>query len=223
MNDFQALGATMRPVDALSSSGAGWLTGQVNPLQQVLDQLAGKPAVIEAFVRAWQQVAERAEQVKAELGRSVAADTSEWNGSSAEAYRKKATDIGSALSAIAAASKNIGSVATEVGGAAAKTRDSVREQIQKLVEQLISLVMQAMAAQGGLTPAVVSQAASLISAQAAKVSESVNSLQQKINGVQPRIGQMDSGLGNVGRQLADMSGNRAGAQQAWSGNDLTSA
>ena len=51
---MSALDATIRPIDALSSAGLGWLTPYVQPLQDVVDRMAGMSSVIQTFTDGWQ-------------------------------------------------------------------------------------------------------------------------------------------------------------------------
>jgi hypothetical protein len=53
------LDATMRPVDALNGAGLSWLVPYVQPMQEVLDKLAGKSAVIHSFADTWQRTSSR--------------------------------------------------------------------------------------------------------------------------------------------------------------------
>lgn len=53
-----ALGASIRPADALAPSGQGWLTEHVKPLQDIVDRMAGNASVIQTFADTWQRAAE---------------------------------------------------------------------------------------------------------------------------------------------------------------------
>src|SRR5438093_12652706 len=85
--DLAALTATMRPIDELPRAGLDWLVPYVQPLQDVLDGMAGNAAVIQAFADASQRPAAKVAEVRDQLARRAEAETSDWHGGAADRYR----------------------------------------------------------------------------------------------------------------------------------------
>ncbi|HWO63571.1 MAG TPA: hypothetical protein VNO31_26425, partial [Umezawaea sp.] len=100
-----ALDATVKPIDALSSAGFGFLAGYVQPLQDVCDRMAGKASVVGSFADTWQQVSTRADQVRERLTRSTATETAQWSGAAGDRYRTRSAEIASVLEQVVALAK----------------------------------------------------------------------------------------------------------------------
>jgi hypothetical protein len=176
-----ALDAKIRPVDDLSSAGQGWLVGYVQPLQDVVDRMAGKSSVIQTFADGWQRVASAVDALQQQLGQAVPADTSGWQGTAGESYRARATEISTALRGVAALSAATGTAARIMGEATANARQSAGDLVADLVRRLISYVSQAKATEGGVTSNVLSQATALINSYRSPISDIEQRLQQTIS------------------------------------------
>jgi uncharacterized protein YukE len=180
-----ALDATMRPIDELNTAGLSWLTPHVQPLQQVLDRLAGKAAVIQSFADAWRQAAGKVEEVRDQLARMSASETSEWRGAAADAYRRRARELTMALEAAAHVSMATGVVARQMGEAVADARQRANDLLTDLVRRLISYARQAIAAEGGVTPNVVAQCTSMIDSYRGPITEIEAQLERTLDSIQP--------------------------------------
>jgi uncharacterized protein YukE len=182
-----ALDATMKPIEALSSAGLGFLTGHVQPLQQVLDRMAGKSSVIHSFATAWQQVSTQVNQIQQQLAKAAAKDTAQWHGAAGDKYRAHAAQTTSALSQIAALAKAASSATTMAGQAVAGGRQQVNDLLMKLVQQLIPMALAAMATQGGATSTVLAQATKMISSYTSPISTIEQQVRQTLSSVQPQL------------------------------------
>lgn len=198
-----SLDSTIRPIDALHSAGLDWLTSYVQPLQDVIDHMAGKSAAIQTFSDSWQQAATALGQVYQQLGQSVTSGTAQWQGSAGDAYRSRATEITTSLQGAAALAGATASVASTMGAATASARQQVGDLVTQLVQQLISYVNQAKAAEGGVTPNVMSQATSLINSYQAPVAGVQEGLTQTITKAKQQLD------GTV--QVASLTGGGGGA------------
>ncbi|HEV8558660.1 MAG TPA: hypothetical protein VGR06_20010 [Actinophytocola sp.] len=183
--DLAALAATMRPIDELSSAGLDWLVPYVQPLQDVLDGMAGNAAVIQSFTDAWQRAAAKVAEVRDQLARRAEAETSEWHGGAADRYRARAQELALALETAAHVAEATGLVARKMGEAVAEARKQVNDLLTDLVRRLISYAKQAVAVEGGVTPNVLAQCTSMIDSYRAPISAIERQLQQTLDSIEP--------------------------------------
>lgn len=85
---LDALAFVMDPIGGLLQYGVAWLIEHVKPLSEALDWLAGDPAQIAAHAQTWRNVAGALRDRATDMNQAVRADTSEWLGAAADAYRK---------------------------------------------------------------------------------------------------------------------------------------
>lgn len=187
-----ALDATMRPIDALAAANLDWLTDKVQPLQTVLDNLAGSSSAIQSFADATQRTADTVNQVQQQVAGQAAAG--DWQGSAADNYRAEATQIATGLQATAQLYAATGTLTTALGGVVADARTQVNTLVTNLVQQLISYVQQSNAANGALTPDTVSNATTMINEYAPKIADVEQKLQQTLANVAPLITGSGSGV-----------------------------
>jgi hypothetical protein len=159
-----ALDATIRPVDALSGNGLGWLVPHLQPLQDVVDRMAGRSGAVQTFADGWQKAATSAEQAQQRLGSSVNSQLADWQGEASDLYRGRAKEVGDALAQVGALAKKLSGLATSVGEAQAAARQTAGDLLTDLVRRVSSYVSQASAAEGGVTANVMSQAISMVDA-----------------------------------------------------------
>lgn len=179
------LDATMRPIDELPRAGLDWLVPHVQPLQSVLDRMAGQAAVIQSFADAWARAASKVEEIRTELDRRAASETSEWRGLAADGYRGRARELALALQSAAAVSQATGIVARQMGEVVADARRQVNDLLTDLVQRLISYARQAVAAAGGVTPQVVSECTNMINSYREPVAEIERKLEQAMDAIRP--------------------------------------
>jgi conjugal transfer/entry exclusion protein len=173
-----ALDAIIRPVDALAAAGIGWLSSYVEPLQQVVDRMAGKSAVIQTFADGWQRGGDAVGQACGQLERAASTATAQWQGGAADAYRRRAAEIVAALRGAAALSAAASMAARAMGEAAAAARQNAGDILTDLVGRLTSYVPKAVAAEGGVTTNVMANATTMISSCQGPMSEVEQRLRQ---------------------------------------------
>ena len=183
--DLAALAATMQPIKELSGAGLDWLVPYVQPLQDVLDGMAGNAAVIQSFSDAWQRAAAKVSEVRDQLARRAEAETSEWHGGAADRYRARAQELTFALEAAAHVSEATALVARQMGEAIAEARKQVNDLLTDLVRRLISYAKQAVAVEGGVTPNVLAQCTSMIDSYRAPISAIQQRLEQTLDSIEP--------------------------------------
>ncbi|MEV0678670.1 RHS repeat-associated core domain-containing protein [Actinosynnema sp. NPDC050436] len=158
-----ALGAVMDPVGAVFAAGVGWLIEHVGPLKEGLDQLAGNPDEIKAHSETWKNVAAELGAISGDLTAMLAADTADWQGAAADAYRERAADTAKLLTAAQEGAAGASSGVKTAGEVVGAVRSLVRDIIAELVGHLISWALQVVATLGiGLTwvvPQVIQEVA----------------------------------------------------------------
>lgn len=185
--NMAALDATMRPIDALDKAGLGFLTGHVQPLQAVVDRMAGNASTIQSVADTWQQVSAQVQQVQQRLAQAVATETAQWQGKAGDRYRARAAEISSALGRIATLANAVNSATTTMGQALASGRQQAGDHLSGLIQQLISGAGPAIAMQGGVTADVLAQAANAISSSASPIATIEQQVRQTISNVQSHL------------------------------------
>lgn len=183
----EVVATAIDPFSALLANGLGWAMEYFDPLQQVLDELAGLPDVVAAHAATWNNIATELGDMAADLGSHLAGDLPDWQGRAAAAYTAmmghNVAAVGG-LSAVAAAM----AAATEAAGNLVRfTRDIVRDLIADLVARVIVWAAEAIfvvtipviAAQ--ITAAVVKWAGRILSYTTALIS-SLTNLTRLLNG-----------------------------------------
>ncbi|HEU5474622.1 MAG TPA: hypothetical protein VFV67_28580 [Actinophytocola sp.] len=165
-----ALSADMRPIEALNAAGLGWLTPHVQPLQLVLDGLAGQATVIQQFADHWEKASAQVESIREQLAKRGIEETSDWTGPAGERYRGRALELVAALQATANVALATAAAAKQMGEAIADCRRRINELLTDLVQRLISYARQAIAVEGGVTPNVVAQCTAMIDTYRAPIS-----------------------------------------------------
>ncbi|MFL6144411.1 MAG: WXG100 family type VII secretion target [Labedaea sp.] len=221
-----ALDATMRPIDELASANLGWLTTHVQPLQSVLDRMAGQAAVIQSYADAWERAANKIAEIREQLRRRAEAETSDWHGLAGDGYRGRARELTSALEVAANVAWGTGIFTKQQGEVIAAARLETNRLLTDLVRRLISYAHQAIAIEGGVTPNVVAQCTSMIDTYQGPISAIEQRLEQTMSSIQPptipsappyTTGQkIADGVGTfVG--AAGPSGKISGMARAWGG------
>jgi uncharacterized protein YukE len=175
-----ALDATIRPVDALNQNGLGWLAPHLQPLQDVVDRMAGRSSAIQTFVDGWQNASTTVEQAQKQLNSSVSGQLADWQGDAGDLYRGRAKEIGDALGEVGVLAKKLSGLATSVGEATASARQSAGDLLTNLVKQVSSYVQQASAAEGGVTANVMSQAVSMVDSYRQPIDDTEQQLRSTI-------------------------------------------
>ncbi|CAA9393398.1 MAG: hypothetical protein AVDCRST_MAG32-2489 [uncultured Nocardioides sp.] len=136
------------PIAALGSSVAGFLLDYMPPLPQMLDALAGNPALVEGIAGTWKNVGGGLDTAAGDLQAAMQKVMASWSGMAAEAYAGAVTLLVDIMYKMGGACRAIGQgleVASEVVKA---VRGFTKALISELVGQLISWAAQVAATAG---------------------------------------------------------------------------
>lgn len=157
-----SLDAPIRPIDDLAANDLGWLTQHVQPLQAVVDRMAGSASVIETFTTTWQKTATTLDAASEELIRAAGEQTVQWQGNAATGYRRWAAGQATSLGDTAMLATALATTSRTMAEVLAGARRSVGDLLGDLVQRLISAVPRTVVAEGGVTANVLTQATDLI-------------------------------------------------------------
>jgi hypothetical protein len=177
----------------------------VEPLSQILDQLAGNADAVASHAATWRNVATAVGEVAADFGPAVAADTAGWAGSAAEAYRARGAGLTNLLAAASTASDGVGTAVEMAGTIVGVVREVVRDLIADLVGRLIAWAAEVAFTLGLATPVVVAQATSAIAKWAARIAEIVRKLVRTINNLIPLLRRLDEVFASIRQAIDSMA------------------
>ncbi|WP_253774350.1 RHS repeat-associated core domain-containing protein [Goodfellowiella coeruleoviolacea] len=201
---LSALGAVMDPFGEILAAGVGWLIEHVGPLKEGLNQLAGNPDEITAHAQTWTNVATELGAIATDLGAMVAADTAEWQGGAADAYRQRAADTVNLLTAAKEGAAGAASGVQTAGEVVAAVRGLVRDIIAELVGHLVSWALQVVATLGiGLTW-VVPQVAQRVAETATQIARLTSRLVQALKALTPLLKRAEELFGAAAKALREV-------------------
>jgi hypothetical protein len=201
---LEALGVYMDPVGTLASYGVGWLIEHVQPLQDMLNDLAGTPPVIRAYARTWQNIGEGVERAAGDLETASRDRTVGWRGGAGDAYRARAGEVVDALRGASRVCSGVGAVVTIMGEVVAAVREFVRDLIADAVGRLVVWGLELLVTGGAAAPVVAMQATSLVAKYAAKIADVVRKLLKTISNVAKRLDGLAEVLRMAWRKLKEL-------------------
>ena len=137
--------SVMDPISALLANGLGWAMEYFEPLREMLDELTGKPDVVQAHAATWNNMATELKSMTDDLQLYLDGDLPDWQGEAAEAYQRMMANNTNAIGGLAAISAAM-AVATEgAGGLVELTREIVRDLFADLVARVRLLAFLALA------------------------------------------------------------------------------
>lgn len=142
-----AVGAT-DTITALRAAGLAWVLSTVEPLRQMLDDLAGMPDVVDAHARLWEIMATDLRGIAADLQLYLDTDLWGFSGPGVQAYLAMMAHNVVALRGLADISAAIGLITGSAGQLIVLVRDIVRGLIADWVAGAIASV----ARRDGLAP-----------------------------------------------------------------------
>lgn len=175
------------PAGALLGWGVDWLFEHVEALSEPLDWLAGNPDAITSHAQTWGNIADAVTAARQDYGRAVVGDLTSWQGTAADAYRRRATDTSWLFEAMAVAADAIRVSITLSGQVVNAVRTKIRETIATLVGDLIEWLTEETATVGVATPVVAEQATAAIAKVAADIAELLVKLHETITALLPLL------------------------------------
>lgn len=136
------------PIAALGSSVAGFLLDYMPPLPQMLDALAGNPALVEGIGQTWDNIGGALETAAGDLQAAMQRVLSSWSGLAATAYGNLVTALVDVMYKMGAAARCIGGGLAVASGVVEAVRGFTKSLISELVGQLISWAAQVAATVG---------------------------------------------------------------------------
>jgi PPE-repeat protein len=183
----EVVATAIDPFSALLANGLGWAMEYFEPLQHMLDQLAGMPDVVAAHAATWDNIAAELNTMATDLGAHLGGDLSDWQGRAATAYTTMMGHNVAAIGGLSAVASAMAAATEAAGNLVRFTRDIVRDLIADLVARVVVWAVEAVfvvtipviAAQ--ITAAVVKWAGRILSYTTALVS-SLTNLTRLVNG-----------------------------------------
>lgn len=212
---LDALGAAMRPLDALATAGVGWLIEHVAFLHEPLDALAGDPIRIRAQAQTWHNVSQALRSLAEDYRAEVDALTG-WDGAAAVGYRQAVTDHLAGLHEgalrTAGLSDELLLAGAQVGTVRALVRDLVAEAVAELVVSAAVALAGSVATMGSSVAAFVSWAVARAATTAATIAARVAELLGWLATASARLARGAAAFGDVAASVA--RGTRLGSGAA---------
>lgn len=136
------------PIAALGSSVAGFLLDYMPPLPQMLDALAGNPALVEGIGSSWNNIGGAIDAAATELQSAMQKVMSSWSGLAADAYAAAVTLLVDVMYKMGGMCRAIGQGLAVASDVVQAVRGFTKSIISELVGQLISWAAQVAATAG---------------------------------------------------------------------------
>ncbi|MFI7673292.1 RHS repeat-associated core domain-containing protein [Actinophytocola sp. NPDC049390] len=188
----------------------GFAVDLLQPVQDIIDDLAGDPGAIISFGDAWRRSGAMVAEAATFLDQRTEADLAEWEGEAADAYRGFADVRVDALMGIGVLNDTTGTLVVRVGEVVAGVRLHINDIVVALVDWLISTVVPALIAAGTYTSAIVAETTSVIMRVAAEVIRIVQALFATIAALGATIGEGMALLDAAMKELSGPGGGGAG-------------
>ncbi|HEU0088649.1 MAG TPA: hypothetical protein VFQ77_13560 [Pseudonocardiaceae bacterium] len=199
---LDSLDAIVDPLGALAAAGVGWLIEHCEPLREPLDLLAGDPQAIEAVSQTWHNIAAEMGDIGFDVGAAAAQDSAGWQGQAAEAYRRKAAELASEISALQAGASGVAGAVATGGVLVGAFRGMIRDLVAECIGQLISKALMAAAASvvtlGGSVGAFLAWAVG-------KIGITIGRIAAKISELLTQLGELLGKLGTLGGKLSELA------------------
>lgn len=198
---LDALGMALDPFGAILSAGVGWLMEHIGPVSDALDSLTGDPDEIKAHSETWKNVATELGEVCDEMTRLVEADTAQWIGDAADAYRRRSEDTAALITAAKNAADGASQGIATAGEVVAAVRTLVRDIIAELIGHLVSWALQVLATLGIAMAWVLPQVIAEVAKVTARIADITSKLVQAMNKLIPMLTKLSKGFGDASKQL----------------------
>ncbi|MEV6344038.1 hypothetical protein [Actinoplanes sp. NPDC051851] len=188
---LDTLSLVVDPIGTLAAWGVAWLMEHVQPLQDILDRLAGNADEVAAHAATWANVAALTGSAREEYAARLRTEAAGWFGAAGDAYRTHAGEHLAVLDGITTAANGISYAIEGAGLLVAAVRGIVRDLIAEFLATLAVRLPQWLAEEGltlgAATPLVISQVASLVARWADRIQHFVRSLLTSLRRLSPRI------------------------------------
>ncbi|GLZ43703.1 hypothetical protein [Actinokineospora sp. NBRC 105648] len=169
------------PLGAASSAGFGWIIQHISFLREPFDKLLGDANSIVKSAEGWVRAGDQLVDAAGKYREAVKTQTTGWQGSAGDAYRRAAATQAEGLDALAEVSKGVGEAISGAGKLLAEVRKTVLDFINKCVQKVIQIIIEALA------KAWLSFGASIAEGIAKSVIQAVQTAQKIIGKIQKFI------------------------------------
>ncbi|WP_153040185.1 WXG100 family type VII secretion target [Actinoplanes sp. TFC3] len=201
---LDALAFVSDPIGSLLQYGVAWIIEHVKPLSEALDWLAGNPGQIAAHAQTWRNIARELDGRASDLDRTVHWDTTEWQGTAADAYRTWTGQQKDAVTALAGAAETMAAITEGAGKLVSGVRMMVRDAIAVLVSRLITYAAEEVSSFGLATPLVVEQVSTLCASWGARIAKWLRGLVsslEHLRGLTGKLGEAIEAIKGLLRRL----------------------
>jgi hypothetical protein len=199
---LEALSIVMDPIGSVGANLVSFIIEHVEPLQDVLDKLAGSADAVMAQSQTWKNIAAAVAAVQADYGQESTTDTAGWTGNAADAYRARAADTAALLGAGAQAAQGLGSAVQMAGMLVGAVRETVRDLIADLVGRLTVWAAEALTIVGA--PAAAAQAATAAAKWAARIAQIIKLLIRTLQNLTPLLRRLGDLLKQIRKKMDDL-------------------
>ncbi|QUH04462.1 hypothetical protein HUO13_30080 [Saccharopolyspora erythraea] len=195
-----AVGLAADPLGTLLSWGFGWVIDNVSFIKEPFNDLMGDPDAISGMAASWEKIGTELKGAGKEYGQSVSA-TTQWEGKSADAYRKLGEDGAKAIDAMAEASTAMKSAVEGAQVVVAAVRGIVRDLIAGAVAEIVSALLKwaaAAAATAGIAAGgAIADAIRIALKWADKISEWMNKLGTVLKNLWNKLDELGSAAASI--------------------------
>ncbi|MEV7092892.1 hypothetical protein AB0M80_08580 [Amycolatopsis sp. NPDC051045] len=129
------------PIAGLASMGLGWLIEHVEFLRAPLDWVTGNQEQLDVMQETWGNISDEIDAVAKDLLETVKADSAEWTGQGADAYRAFAAELGDMYSGVAGGAKAVSVLIDVCKSILNVVRSVLRDLLTECIGKLISILM----------------------------------------------------------------------------------
>lgn len=196
------------PFGTLLSSAAAFLMNYIPPLPQMLDALAGNPALVEGIGQTWLNIGDALRQQAEQLQAQMLALLATWQGAAANAYRNRQQLIIGMTTGAGLLSSSIGAGLMIASAVVAAVRELVRQICADLVGRLIAWAIEVAATVGVATLVVAAQATVAIADTTITVGKVTMKLIDALGAAGAAVSTIQAGL-EQSQQVVEQLGARA--------------
>ncbi|MEU0883415.1 hypothetical protein ABZ345_32815 [Lentzea sp. NPDC005914] len=144
--DLSQLGSHGKPLQALDSAGAGFLTPMISFLEEPLNQLKGDPDGVQRGAGEFEKAGKSATSLAQDYQGKAGNETSGWSGQSATDYAKTGKQLVDGVLSVAETALTNASAMIKAGRVVAQVVAEVTRLITEAVGKIVPIMTQAIAA-----------------------------------------------------------------------------
>ena len=168
--------AVTDPIGFVAGQVISWMLEHIEPAREALDKLAGNPDMVKAYAESWTNIEKEMTELAEEVKSAAPAETQNWLGGAAEAYRAKAEELSAVYNNAAGAAHGIAGLTVGMAEVVNGVRTAVRDLLASIAGSLVSWTIELLCSLGTAAPAVAAQATTAISRVVSKVGKLLTAL-----------------------------------------------